>query len=130
MVGRKSDNFRAIGDKHHIETRQRGRRHHHGNLSQRAIEFRRVLRGEILWLHAKDERYHAHSVEIYAELAEGEELESTATFVTLGKVSLRSSNHFSLKVAPAVSEMPVTLPPGRARSSRQIPMPASRESSR
>ena len=42
-------------------------------------------------------------------------LASTATFFTFGNVSLRISNHFSLSVVPAVSDKPVTLPPGRAK---------------
>src|SRR5215831_15124124 len=40
---------------------------------------------------------------------------SIATVETLGKVSLRISSHFSLRVGPAVSDMPVMLRPGRAK---------------
>jgi hypothetical protein len=31
------------------------------------------------------------------------------------QIQVRISNHFSLNVGPAVSDMPVTLPPGRAK---------------
>jgi hypothetical protein len=46
---------------------------------------------------------------------------NTATLAIFGNVSFRISSHFSLSAAPAVSDMPVTLPPGRARL---VTMPA------